>query len=92
MQYVAVFCYTIQLITIKLCIPNFRILTQVVKEKYLTEKSLQTDTNIITEKAKTIYPERIITEKLNLKIYHLRRTTLCRVQPVTALKEYPLYT
>ena len=32
-------------------------------------------------------PERIITEELNLKIYHLRRTPLCRVQPVTALKE-----
>ena len=40
---------------------NFRILTQVVAEKSLTEKkSLQTDkqtkqTNTITEKAKTIY-------------------------------------
>ena len=31
-------------------------------------------------------PERIIKE-LNLKNYHLRRTPLCRVQPVTALKE-----
>ena len=41
-------------------IPNFRILTQVVAEKSLTEKKVyrQTDsqTNIITEKAKTIYP------------------------------------
>ena len=46
-------------------VPNFRILTQVVAEKSLTEKkftdrqtSQQTDrqTNIITEKAKTIYP------------------------------------
>ena len=40
--------------------PNFRILTQVVAEKSLTEKNTdrQTNkqTNIITEKAKTIYP------------------------------------
>ena len=39
---------------------NFRILTQAVAEKSLTEKKVyrQTDkpTNIITEKAKTIYP------------------------------------
>ena len=43
-------------------VPNFRILTQVVAEKSLTEKkkftNKQTDrqTNIITEKAKAIYP------------------------------------
>ena len=43
-------------------VPNFRILIQVVAEKSLTEKSLQTDrqtkkqANTITEKAKTIYP------------------------------------
>ena len=42
-------------------VPNFRILTQVVAEKSLTKKKFtdkQTDkqTNIITEKAKTIYP------------------------------------
>ena len=45
-------------------VPNYRILTQVVAEKSLTEKKVyrqtdrQTDrqTNIITEKAKTIYP------------------------------------
>ena len=43
-------------------VPNFRALSQVVAEKYLTEKSLKTNrqtdrqTNIITEKAKTIYP------------------------------------
>ena len=52
------FCYTIQLITVKLC-TKFQNLTQVVAEKSLTEKkSLQTNrqTNIITEKAKTIYP------------------------------------
>ena len=58
------FCYIIQLITIKLC-TNFRTLTQVVAEKSLTEKKFtnkqtnkQTDkqANIITEKAKTIYP------------------------------------
>ena len=44
--------------------PNFRILTEVVAEKSLTEKKVykQTNrqtskqTNIITEKAKTIYP------------------------------------
>ena len=35
------FCYTIQLITIKLCIiHNFKILTQVVAEKSLTEKNV----------------------------------------------------
>ena len=33
------FCYTIQLITIKLC-TNFRILTHVVAEKSLTEKNV----------------------------------------------------
>ena len=33
------FCYTIQLITIKLC-TTFRILTQVVAEKSLTEKNV----------------------------------------------------
>ena len=42
-------------------VPNFRILSQVVAEKSLTEKKFtdrQTNrqTNIITEKAKTIYP------------------------------------
>ena len=41
-------------------VPNFRALSQVVAEKSLTEKKVyrQTDrqTNIITEKAKTIYP------------------------------------
>ena len=64
-----IFCYTVQLITTQLTqynsslpsfVPNFRILTQVVAEKSMTEKKVyrQTDrqTNIITEKAKTIYP------------------------------------
>ena len=38
-------------------VPNFRILTQVVAEKSLTEKKFTNrQTNIITEKAKTIYP------------------------------------
>ena len=41
-------------------VPNFRILSQLVAEKSLTEKKVyrQTDTqtNIATEKAKTIYP------------------------------------
>ena len=38
-QYVAVFCYTIQLITINF-VPNLRILNQVVAEKSLTEKNV----------------------------------------------------
>ena len=43
-------------------VPNFRILTQVVAEKSLTEKKFtdrQTERqkNIITEKAKTIYSQ-----------------------------------
>ena len=38
-------------------VPNFKILSQVVSEKYLTEKKFtDTQTNILTEKAKTIYP------------------------------------
>ena len=38
-------------------VPNFKILSQVVSEKSLTEKKLtDTQTNILTEKAKTIYP------------------------------------
>ena len=38
-------------------VPNFKILSQVVSEKSLTEKKLtDTQTNIRTEKAKTIYP------------------------------------
>ena len=39
-------------------VPNFRILTQVVAEKSLTEISLQTgkQTNTITEKAKNYIP------------------------------------
>ena len=52
------FCYTLQFITIKLCTkfhnPNQSSCWKIFDEK----KSLQTDkqTNIITEKAKTIYP------------------------------------
>ena len=38
MLYVAVFCYTIQLITI--FVQNFRILSQVIAEKSLTEKNV----------------------------------------------------
>ena len=36
------FCYTIQLITMMISsfVPNFRILTQAVAEKYLTEKNV----------------------------------------------------
>ena len=39
MQWVAVVCCTIQLVTVTLSsfVPNFRILSQVVAEKYLTE-------------------------------------------------------
>ena len=36
----AVFCYTIQLITIKKFVPNFRILTKDFAEKSLTEKNV----------------------------------------------------
>ena len=39
-------------------VPNFKILNAVVHEKSFTEKSLHTNTqtNIVTEKTKTIYP------------------------------------
>ena len=37
-------------------VPNFKILSQVVSEKSLTEKKVYKQTNIVTEKAKTIYP------------------------------------
>ena len=38
-------------------VPNFKILSQVVSEKSLTEKKFtDRQTNILTEKAKTIYP------------------------------------
>ena len=38
-------------------VPNFKILSQVVSEKSLTEKKFtDTQANIRTEKAKTIYP------------------------------------
>ena len=37
-------------------VPNIKILGQVVPEKSLTEKKLYRQTNICTEKAKTIYP------------------------------------
>ena len=39
-------------------VPNIKILSQVVSEKSLTEKKVKThtQTNIRTEKAKTIYP------------------------------------
>ena len=52
--------YTVQLV-IPDVVPNFKILSQVVSEKSLTKKKLtdtqtHTQTNIRTEKAKTIYP------------------------------------
>ena len=38
-------------------VPNIKILSQVVSEKSLTEKKFtDRQTNIVTEKAKTIYP------------------------------------
>ena len=37
-------------------VPNFRIPSQVVSEKSLTEEKVYRQTNIRTEKAKTIYP------------------------------------
>ena len=65
-QYVAVFfCYTIQLITIKLCTkfqnPKSSSCLEIFdRKKKFTDRQTnqQTDrqTNIITEKAKTIYP------------------------------------
>ena len=59
-QYVAVFFVTQYNSSLSSFVPNFRALSQVVAEKSLTEKKVyrQTDrqTNIITEKAKTIYP------------------------------------
>ena len=36
-------------------VTNFKILSQVVSEKSLTEKKVYKQTNIVTEKAKTIY-------------------------------------
>ena len=48
------FCYTIQLITIKFCV-QFQ--NQVVAEKSLTEKKFtDRQTNIVTEKAKNYIP------------------------------------
>ena len=47
--------YTVHLVIPKLC-TKFIILSQIVPEKSLTEKSLQTNqqTNTVTEKAKTM--------------------------------------
>ena len=60
MQYVAVFFVTHYHSSLSSFVPNFRALSQVVAEKSLTDKKVyrQTDkqTNIIKEKAKTIYP------------------------------------
>ena len=58
-QYVAVFCYTIQLITIKLCTkfqsPKSSSCWEIFDRKKVY-RQIDTQTNIITEKAKTIYP------------------------------------
>ena len=59
-QYVAVFSYTIQLITINLCTkfqnPNSSSCWEIFDEKSLQkDKPTHEQTNIITEKAKTIY-------------------------------------
>ena len=60
MQYVAVFSYTIQLVTIKLCTksqnPNPSSCCGILDGKKFTNKRTDRQTNIITEKAKTIYP------------------------------------
>ena len=48
--------YTQYNLSLQSFVPNFKILCQVVPEKSLTEKSLHRHTNIVTEKAKTIYP------------------------------------
>ena len=54
------FCYTIQLITIKLCTkfqnPNPSSCWEILPKKKFTDKQTDRQTNIITEKAKTIYP------------------------------------
>ena len=60
-HYVAVFCYTVQLITIKLCTkfqnPNPISCWEIFDgKKKFTDRQTNRQTNIITEKAKTIYP------------------------------------
>ena len=47
-------------------VPNFRILRQVFAEKSLTEKKVYRKTNIVTGKAKTIYP--LYTSKWGIKM------------------------
>ena len=58
-QFVAVFCNTIQLITIKLCTkfqnPNSSSCGEILDRKKVY-KQTNRQTNTITEKAKTIYP------------------------------------
>ena len=58
MQYVAAFDATQYNSSLSSVVLNFRILSQVVAEKSLEEKYLQTDrqSNIVTEKGKNIYP------------------------------------
>ena len=55
------FCYTIQLITIKLCTkfqnPKSSRCSEIFdRKKMFTDRQTNRQTNIITEKAKTIYP------------------------------------
>ena len=59
MQYVAVFCYTIQLITIKLCtkFQNTKSSSSCeIFDRKKVYRQTNKQTNIVTEKAKTIYP------------------------------------
>ena len=73
-QYVAVFVTQCNS-SLSSFVPNFRILTQVVAEKSLKEKKVykQTNkkTNIIAEKAKTIYPLYTSYWGYKNKLYHL---------------------
>ena len=101
MQYVAVFV-TQYNSSLSSFVPNFRIRSQVVAEKSLTEKkSLQKDRQTVTEKAKTIYPQYtlyaggIISIKLlclYLVLHILPHNTgtiiLYCTSPLTVLKSY----
>ena len=68
-QYVAVFFVAQNNSSLSSFVPNFRILSQVVHEKSLAEKKFtDKQTNIITEKAKTIYPLYTSTGGINMDV------------------------